>query len=256
LASKIGSVPKTFSKQTLEKFEAASASIPLRPLDRAFDAAGIRLGKDPGGPDGARRAQFRRYIAGVDQHDPQQLDRLGDALGALIDEVAESKKEYLVKAAEGDGFVFTDAAFRPAEAVPSSAVTPTLARFPAAVPEIPVSNVDTAAEYYATLGFRLDWVDDEGGIAGISQGDCRMFLTDGSFHEHYGTRGPVMVWLNLNSKDAVDELHRRWKLAGAKIVDEPEDKPWNLREFRVADPDGNQFRIFYDFTWELNHKHD
>jgi uncharacterized glyoxalase superfamily protein PhnB len=129
-----------------------------------------------------------------------------------------------------------------------------LTHFPGAVPEIPVSNVDTAAEYYVNvLGFRFDWGDDEGGI---SQGDCRMFLTNAPFHAHYGTRGPVMVWLNLSSKDDVDELYRRWKLAGAIIVAEPEDKPWRLREFLVADPDGNQLRVFYDFSWELNRKHE
>ena len=140
----------------------------------------------------------------------------------------------------------------------SARVKPDLTHFPGAVPEIPVSNVDTAAEYYVNvLGFRFDWGDDEGGIGGISQGDCRMYLTNAPFHAHYGTRGPVMVWLNLNSKDEVDELHRRWKLAGAIIVAEPEDKPWRLREFRVADPDGNQLRVFYDFSWELNqHKHE
>jgi hypothetical protein len=76
----------------------------------------IRLGDDPGGPDGARRAQFRRYLVSVDQHDPQQLDRLGDALGALIEEVAASKQEFLVKAAERDGFIFADGVFRPAGA--------------------------------------------------------------------------------------------------------------------------------------------
>jgi predicted enzyme related to lactoylglutathione lyase len=248
-------VPKVFSKQTLERFEAASASIPLRPLDRAFDAAGLRLGKDPGGPEGARRAQFRRYIAGVDQHDPKQLDRLGGALGALIDEVAESKKEYLVKAAEGDGFTFADGVFRPAATAPSSVVTSQLARFPGAVPEIPVSNVETAAEYYVkVLGFQFDWGNDEGGIGGISRGDCRLYLTNRAFHEHYGTRGPVTVWLNLYSKDQIDELHRRWKLAGAKILAKPKDQPWNLREFRAADLDGNQLRVFYDFAWELNKK--
>jgi uncharacterized glyoxalase superfamily protein PhnB len=127
-----------------------------------------------------------------------------------------------------------------------------LTHFPKAVPEIPVSNIENAANYYVNvLGFRLDWGNDDGGIGGISQGACRMFLTNASFREHYGTGGPVMVWLNLNNKGEVDELYDRWKQAGAKIVAEPEDKPWHLREFRVADPDHNQLRVFYDFSSEL-----
>ena len=59
--------------------------------------------------------QFRRYVASVDQHDPQQVDRLGAALGTLIAEVATSKQEFLVNAAERDGFSFADGVFRPAE---------------------------------------------------------------------------------------------------------------------------------------------
>jgi hypothetical protein len=110
-------MPKLFSQRTLEKFEDASASIPLRQIDRAFDAADIRTGDDPGGPAGARRTQFRRYVASVDQHDPRQLDRLGDALGALIEEVATSKEDFLVKAAERDGFFFADGVFRAAGSV-------------------------------------------------------------------------------------------------------------------------------------------
>ena len=122
-------------------------------------------------------------------------------------------------------------------------------KFPAPVPEIPAADVDKAAAYYVdTLGFALDWGGDEGGIAGISRGNCRLFLTNGPFRESYGNVGPpILFWLNLNSKAAVDELFAEWKAAHAKIVSEPEDKPWKLREFIAVDLDGNLIRVFYDF---------
>ena len=34
-----------------------------------------------------------------------------------------------------------------------------------------------------------------------------MFLTDRDFREHHGNAAPVMIWLNLNSKEEVDELY-------------------------------------------------
>jgi uncharacterized glyoxalase superfamily protein PhnB len=127
-----------------------------------------------------------------------------------------------------------------------------LTYFPQAVPEIPVSSVEKAAEYYVRVfGFSFDWGDDAGGIGGISQGDCRMFLTNTAFRSVSRNLEPVIVWLNLNGKKDVDELFERWKQAGARVIDPVEDKPWNLREFRVADLDGNQLRVFYDFNWEL-----
>lgn len=121
--------------------------------------------------------------------------------------------------------------------------------FPGAVPEIPVSNVDTAAAYYnKQLGFTLDWGGEEGGgIAGISRGHCRMFLTSTAFRESYGNRAPVLIWLNLSSKDEVNDLHEQWRRTQAKIVSPPESKPWGLHEFTAADLDGNLFRVFYDF---------
>jgi hypothetical protein len=114
------SVPKVLSRRTLREFEDASASIPLRQIDRVFSGAGLRPGDDPGGLGGERRTQFRRYIASVDQHDPQQLSSLCDALGGLIAEVAVSKQDFLVKAAERDGFFFADGVFVPVETAPSS----------------------------------------------------------------------------------------------------------------------------------------
>ena len=127
--------------------------------------------------------------------------------------------------------------------------------FPASVPEIPVSHIGKAIEYYVkALGFQFDWGNDDGGIAGISQGDARLFLTNADFRSYYGNGEKVMIWINLSSRAEVDELFARWRAAGARIISEPEDKPWRLREFRIEDLDGNQFRVFYDFSSDLPHQ--
>jgi predicted lactoylglutathione lyase len=124
--------------------------------------------------------------------------------------------------------------------------------FPPAVPEIPVSDIRKAAAYYENnLGFTLDWGGEEGGIAGISKGQCRMFLTNSSFRAGYGNAAPVLVWLNLKSKQDVDDLYETWKQTQAQIASPPEDKPWKLREFTAKDLDGNLFRVFYDFSRDL-----
>lgn len=121
-------------------------------------------------------------------------------------------------------------------------------KFPMAVPEIPVSDLTMASEYYkSNLGFDIDWGDEAGGIMGISQGDCRMFLTNTWFRTGYGTAGPSLIWLNVGSKDEVNALHEKWKSSKAKIVSAPESKPWGLYEFTAADLDGNLFRVFFDF---------
>ena len=120
--------------------------------------------------------------------------------------------------------------------------------FPGAVPEIPVRDINEAAAYYENnLGFTLDWCGDELGLAGISKGDCRMFLANSNFRKACGNVGPVLTWLNLNSKDEVDDLYQLWSSSKAELISEPESKPWGLHEFMAKDMDGNLFRVFYDF---------
>lgn len=124
-----------------------------------------------------------------------------------------------------------------------------LAHFPPAVPEIPVTNVDLAIEYYTSkLGFTFDWGNEEGGIAGISRGDCRLFLTNTPFRSHHGNAIPILIWLNMDCEAEVDELHAEWSANGATIIFPPEAKEWKLHEFTAADLDGNIFRVFYDFS--------
>ena len=122
-------------------------------------------------------------------------------------------------------------------------------KFPGAVPEIPVRDIDEAAAYYeSSLGFTVDWVGKELGLAGISKGDCRIFLANSDYRKQYGNIGPVLTWLNLESKEEVDSLYRQWSASKANLISAPESKPWGLHEFTAADPDGNLFRVFYDFT--------
>ena len=122
-------------------------------------------------------------------------------------------------------------------------------KFPTAVPEIPVTDMDQALDYYKhKLGFNIDWGGVDGGIAGISKGHCRMFLTDAAFRAHHGNGAPVMIWLNLDSKEEVDELYEIWKAAEARLISSPESKPYKLHEFTASDLDGNLFRVFYDFS--------
>ncbi len=121
--------------------------------------------------------------------------------------------------------------------------------FPVPVPEIPVRDIATATAYYRdSLGFAVDWGSEELGLAGVSRGGCRMFLADPQYRRRYGNAGRALIWLNLESKEEVDELHRDWSSRNAGSMTAPESKPWGLYEFTAADPDGNLFRVFHDFA--------
>ena len=112
--------------------------------------------------------------------------------------------------------------------------------------------MDQALDYYQDkLGFSIDWGGADGGIAGISNGHCRMFLTDAAFREQDSNAPPIVIWLNLDSKEEVDTLYEIWNANGATIISSPESKPWKLHEFTAADLDGNLFRVFYDFSRDL-----
>ena len=107
---------------------------------------------------------------------------------------------------------------------------------PAFCPEIPVSDLPAALAYYRDrLGLAVDWSDRELGLAGVSRGATRAFLSSAAYRDPLGNRPPVVLWLNL---------------AGAAIDAPPAAKPYKLYEFFARDPDGNRLRIFYDFAWE------
>ena len=120
---------------------------------------------------------------------------------------------------------------------------------PGAVPEIPVSDIIAATTYYRdNLSFSLDWVAADIALAGISRDNCRLFLAGPPFRKERGNVSPVLTWLNLSSKGEVEDLHHAWRATNAILLSAPESKSWGLHEFTAADPDGNLFRVFYDFA--------
>jgi catechol 2,3-dioxygenase-like lactoylglutathione lyase family enzyme len=120
---------------------------------------------------------------------------------------------------------------------------------PGAVPEIPVSDVVAAAAYYRDqLGFTVDWLEADLELVGVSRDQCRLFLAGPAFREQGGNVSPLVTWLNLGSKGEVDALHDAWRASNAILLSVPESKPWGLHEFVAADPDGNHFRVFYDYA--------
>jgi len=124
-------------------------------------------------------------------------------------------------------------------------------KFPPAVPEIPVSDLPAALAWYRDrLNFAVDWADEELGLAGLSQGECRVFMGNAAHLDPIGVRPPVLLWFNAASREEVDEIHARWRAAGAEITLPPAARPWKLYEFLARDPDGNVLRVFYDFGWE------
>lgn len=104
---------------------------------------------------------------------------------------------------------------------------PNMPQLPGAVPEIPVSDIVAATNYYRDqLGFSVDWLAEDIALAGVSRDQCRIFLAGPGFREASGSASPAVTWLNLESNGEVDDLHRAWSATGALVLSAPESKPW------------------------------
>jgi uncharacterized glyoxalase superfamily protein PhnB len=107
------------------------------------------------------------------------------------------------------------------------------------VPELPVTDVERAQRYYRdVLGFEINWLDPSKDIGAVSRGPVVLF-----FRKRPSPFEPCVHWLFAEKLDATyDEM----RSAGATIVQALARKPWGLRQFTIADPDGNYFHIYVD----------
>lgn len=105
-----------------------------------------------------------------------------------------------------------------------------------AIPQLSVSNVEETQRYYRdVLGFRIDWTWGENDYGSVSRDGTTLFFSNAG-----GNISPMVLFVNASDGDA---LCAEWRQRGAKIISEPEDKPWGMREFTVEDNNGHQLRI-------------
>lgn len=101
-------------------------------------------------------------------------------------------------------------------------------------PVLIVADLDAALTFYRDkLAFSIDWVDREV-LAAISTGEVSVFL------QRAERPSPTTLIWNVPS---ADEVLKILEDAGVTVLDPIATRSWGMREFTIADPWGNRFRI-------------
>jgi catechol 2,3-dioxygenase-like lactoylglutathione lyase family enzyme len=97
----------------------------------------------------------------------------------------------------------------------------------------------TLAWYRDVLGFESHaYVLDPEETGNAARDGCAIFFNRGERARPNSEIVPPDLFDVYLYTDDVEALHREWRDAGAEILHEPIDRPYNLREIRVRDPNG------------------
>ena len=100
-----------------------------------------------------------------------------------------------------------------------------------ALPELPLDDVARGIAYYRdVLGFHINYAQHD---LGVMDRDAVTVLLIARTERHKGI-GSCYVYI----RDA-DALHAELVAKGANVLDQPVSRPWGLRQFHVADLEGN-----------------
>lgn len=114
-------------------------------------------------------------------------------------------------------------------------------RFHGVIPVLPVADVDATLAYYRdVLGFSIEGrrKDESGDVifGSVLCGGANFYLSK--------TKEPIVANRCCVFADEVDDLCATFKARGARILEEPEDKPWGYRQFTLEDINGHIFHYF------------
>lgn len=112
-----------------------------------------------------------------------------------------------------------------------------MAKLSRIAPEMPVSDLRKAIEYYdQKLGFRAAMEMPSGNYAIVERDGIAIHLFQDDARRH----SPASV--HIFTPD-LDELRSEILHRGARLSQEIERKPWGNRDFRVDDPSGNEIKF-------------
>jgi uncharacterized glyoxalase superfamily protein PhnB len=100
-----------------------------------------------------------------------------------------------------------------------------------------VRDVARSVEHYRdVLGFRVAFTYGEPIFyAGLTRDAVTIHLQAAANTKRQPGQGSVYVFVT-----GVDALYRELEERGAELLNEPQDYPYGMRDFNVADPDGNE----------------
>lgn len=106
------------------------------------------------------------------------------------------------------------------------------------VPELPVLDVEKAQVYYRdVLGFEMAWTLDDKSLGAVGREGLAIFFLKNTHPT------PTHHWIFAED---IDATYQEMKTRNANIVEDIENKPWNLRQFTIADLDGHRFTFHHD----------
>jgi len=112
-------------------------------------------------------------------------------------------------------------------------------------PEFFVRDVDASVRFYVDkLGFVA--LRQEPDFAVVALGDAHVLLAHESIAVDRAELASTTRGAGLNVRimvDDVDEIYERAKASGVRIVHDIRDRPYGLRDFILADPDGFMLRF-------------
>lgn len=115
-----------------------------------------------------------------------------------------------------------------------------------AFPQLEAGDLETSRRWYEALGFQhiFTMPGPDGAPVMVHlrwRKYADLMLVPGTSSGEQRGAG-VTLYFNLED-GTIDELHQRALDAGAIVIQEPIDQPWNVRELMLADPDGYRIKF-------------